>query len=169
MPRRLQKGTVLTWPGKGLVVVGDVEKFADNTGEAYVLQATYSSFTARVKVNAVSDEGLRPPVTSDVVPRILEVVTGEPEPLPTNPERRRPILHERVHGTTLDLAAALRDVRALDNPTVAERALITRARSLLAEEVAYAEKINHNEALELLAKGPDGLADIRVTPHGHAP
>jgi CarD family transcriptional regulator len=142
-----QIGDVVVHPGYGAGKVVDIEKLSClGSGRRYysIKLMAESETQVWVPVQEAEERGVRRPIPRSQLKEIWRALRAEPEPLPSDHQKRYGIVRGRVEkGDSLQIAAALRDLSWKDHHvrslTIEGKRLYDKAMKFLATEVALVQ------------------------------
>lgn len=151
-------GQKIVYPahGVGTVTSIDQQKVAGMTLEVYVVSFDQDKMILRVPTNRAVASGMRALAGSDLVDDALRTLGGKARIKRTMWSRRAQEYEAKINsGDLISIAEVVRDLHRLeDQPeqSYSERQLYESALDRMARELAAVESIDHDEAMERLAK-----------------
>ena len=151
-------GDYVVYPkhGVGRVVELQSEEIAGMKLELYVLRFEKERMTLRVPVNKVEAIGMRKLSSDKTLKEAMETLKGKPKVKRTMWSRRAQEYEAKINsGDLVSIAEVVRDLHRADNQpeqSYSERQLYESALDRMAREVAAANKIDKDAAVELLGK-----------------
>ena len=151
-------GDYVVYPkhGVGRVVELQSEEIAGMKLELYVLRFEKERMTLRVPVNKVEAIGMRKLSSDKTLKEAMQTLTGKPKVKRTMWSRRAQEYEAKINsGDLVSIAEVVRDLHRADNQpeqSYSERQLYESALDRMAREVAAANKIDKDAAVELLGK-----------------
>jgi CarD family transcriptional regulator, regulator of rRNA transcription len=160
-------GESLVYPTQGLAVVEAIEtkEIMGSPSKFYVLRMINRNMSVLVPTDNAEKIGLRPIIVRSEVDKVLEVLSSDPV------EHKSSYWHHRYNdnyqklksGCIFQTAEVIRDLNSLRERkklAVKETRMIDNAKQLLVNEIAYARRIEVEDA--------QGLVDVALT-HLHQP
>ena len=142
-------------PKHGAGQIVDVEQLDLMAGFTYYYVITFNGqgLTVRVPVRKAGEIGVRPIMSDAKLATVLNTLRSLPAELPDDYKARQSQIRERMRsGKPLQLAEAVRDLfwhRELAYLTKVDSELMSKAREVLAQEMAYA---TNSEVAEINAR-----------------
>ena len=151
-------GDYVVYPkhGVGRVVELQSEEIAGMKLELYVLRFEKERMTLRVPVNKVEAIGMRKLSSDKTLKEAMQTLTGKPKVKRTMWSRRAQEYEAKINsGDLISIAEVVRDLHRADSQpeqSYSERQLYESALDRMAREVAAANRIDKDAAVQLLAK-----------------
>ena len=147
--------------GAAVIVKREKRKFDGKTMEYLVLQMAHGELTLSVPVDKADEVGMRPPIGSEEVEDLFELLGKKDIREPANWSRRFKNHQEKLKsGDVYQVAEVVRNLAARNRDaslSAAERTMYERARVNLVSEISPALKVSAEAAEayldEALAKG----------------
>ena len=141
--------------GPGMILAISQKQFLSLIREEYVLRFPGRRQRVTIPVGRKADEvGLRPISTPAAFEVIWAILRGDPEPLPNDAEERERTAAEMIASDSpFRRAQAIRDLvgcRQEAELSHREKQLLEEGEILLADELAYAQEIELDEALGIV-------------------
>tara|TARA_R110002072_G_scaffold13737_3_gene57629 strand:- start:366 stop:884 length:519 start_codon:yes stop_codon:yes gene_type:complete len=156
--KSFKKGDFIVYPAHGVGRVTGVEKdeVAGFAIEVYVVSFEQDKMTLRVPTAKATTSGMRPLSSDKIIKDALKTLKGKAKVKRTMWSRRAQEYEAKINsGDLISIAEVVRDLhRAEDQPeqSYSERQLYESALDRMVREVAAVEKIEHDEAKDMLAK-----------------
>lgn len=156
--KSFKKGDFIVYPAHGVGRVTGVEKdeVAGFAIEVYVVSFEQDKMTLRVPTAKATSSGMRPLSSDKIIKDALKTLKGKAKVKRTMWSRRAQEYEAKINsGDLISIAEVVRDLhRAEDQPeqSYSERQLYESALDRMVREVAAVEKIEHDEAKDMLAK-----------------
>ena len=153
-----QVGDHVVYPahGVGQVQAIETQEVAGLSLEVYVITFDHEKMTLRVPTGKARSSGLRSLAEGDVVSQALNTLKGRARVKRTMWSRRAQEYEAKINsGDLISIAEVVRDLHRADTQpeqSYSERQLYESALDRMAREVAAANKIDKDAAVELLAK-----------------
>ncbi len=150
-------GDKVVYPMHGAGIIESIEKreVLGDTRKYFVLRMPVGEMKLLVPVANVEDVGLRQVIDGDLVQQVLDVLKQERRLSTANWNRRyRAHLEKMKTGDVFAIAEVVRNLMARDRDkglSTGERKMLDTASQILASELALAQNIEQETALELLA------------------
>ena len=142
--------------GVGKVVSIETQEVAGFELEMFVIAFEKDKMTLRVPTHKATDVGMRALATPDVVNHALKTLRGKAKVKKAMWSRRAQEYEQKINsGDLIAIAEVVRDLhRAGDQPdqSYSERQLYESALDRMAREVAAANRIDKDAAVQLLSK-----------------
>ena len=151
-------GDYVVYPkhGVGRVIELLEQEIAGMTLELYVLRFEKERMTLRVPTNKVEAIGMRKLSSDKTLREALDTLKGKPKVKRTMWSRRAQEYEAKINsGDLISIAEVVRDLHRADTQpeqSYSERQLYESALDRMAREVAAANRIDKDAAVELLAK-----------------
>ena len=140
--------------GPGMILAISQKQFGSLISEEYVLRFPGRRQRVTTPVGKAAEVGLRPISTPVAFEVLWAILRGDPNPLSDDAGERERIVTERIaSGSPFRLAQAIRDLVGREPETELDhrdRRLLEEAEVLLADELAYAQEIELDEALGIV-------------------
>lgn len=149
-------GDRVVYPHHGAAVIEKKEKreFDGETSEYFVLRMAHGELTLRVPTDKVDEVGMRPPISSDDVDDLFQLIGKKDVREPTNWSRRFKNHQEKMKsGDVYQVAEVVRNLalREADKGLSAgEKSMLVKARQVLVSELSFALGVSEDDALEKL-------------------
>ena len=142
--------------GVGRIISIDEQEIAGLKLEMFVISFDKDKMTLRVPTARATEIGMRSLASPDLVDRALETLKGKARVKRAMWSRRAQEYEQKINsGDLLSIAEVVRDLHRSDDQreqSYSERQLYESALDRMAREVAAANKIDKDAAVELLAK-----------------
>ena len=142
--------------GVGKIIAVETQEIAGMALEVYVITFDHEKMTLRVPTKKAKTAGLRSLAADDVVTKALTTLKGRARIKRTMWSRRAQEYEAKINsGDLISIAEVVRDLHRADTQpeqSYSERQLYESALDRMAREVAAANKIDKDAAVELLAK-----------------
>ena len=154
--KTFKKSDYVVYPahGVGRVVGVEKESVAGFDIEVYVVSFEQDKMTLRVPTAKATDAGMRPLASDDVLQNALKTLKGKPKVKRTMWSRRAQEYEAKINsGDLISIAEVVRDLHRQEDqpePSYSERQLYESALDRMVREVAAVEKVDREDALELL-------------------
>ena len=156
-------GDAVVYPHHGAAVIEKKEKreVPDEEGELvekeyFVLRMTHGDLLLRVPADNADAVGMRPPISSEDVDDLFQLLSKKDVREPSNWSRRFKNHQEKLKsGDVYQVAEVVRNLalREADKGLSAgEKSMFVKARQVLVSELAFALDISEDAALERLEK-----------------
>ena len=151
-------GDAVVYPAHGVGKVAGIEtqEVAGMALEVYVITFDHEKMTLRVPTKKAKTAGLRSLAAQDVVTKALTTLKGRARIKRTMWSRRAQEYEAKINsGDLVSIAEVVRDLHRADNQpeqSYSERQLYESALDRMAREVAAANRIDKDAAVELLGK-----------------
>ncbi|MGA0543706.1 CarD family transcriptional regulator [Brevundimonas sp. VNH65] len=151
-------GDAVVYPahGVGKVAAIETQEVAGMSLEVYVVTFDHEKMTLRVPTKKAKTAGLRPLAANDVVTKALTTLKGRARIKRTMWSRRAQEYEAKINsGDLVSIAEVVRDLYRADTQpeqSYSERQLYESALDRMAREVAAANGVDKDTALELVAK-----------------
>ena len=151
-------GDAVVYPahGVGKVAAVEVQEVAGMELEVYVVTFDHEKMTLRVPTKKAKTAGLRSLAADDVVTKALTTLKGRARIKRTMWSRRAQEYEAKINsGDLISIAEVVRDLHRADSQpeqSYSERQLYESALDRMAREVAAANRIDKDAAVQLLAK-----------------
>ena len=137
--------------GAAVIVKREKRKFDGETLEYLVLQMAHGELTLSVPVDKADDVGMRPPIGSEEVEDLFELLGKKDIREPANWSRRFKNHQEKLKsGDVYQVAEVVRN-RALRDQSkglsAGEKSMFVKARSVLVSELSFALDVSEDDAL----------------------
>ncbi len=145
-------GDRVVYPHHGAAVITKREKrkIDGQTTEYLVLQMAHGELTLRVPVEKADDVGMRPPIGSDEVADLFELLAKKDIREPANWSRRFKNHQEKLKsGDVYQVAEVVRNLALRDQSkglSAGEKSMFVKARSVLVSELSFALDVSEEEA-----------------------
>lgn len=147
-------GDRLVHPVYGVGTLVSIEKQGNDgmTMEYYVIELDRDKGRLATPVEKAEELGLRKPISKGDRRELSKVFAGRPRRLAEDPRKRRKDISDRLRdGSFVDIGRVVRDLawlRGAKQANAGDRRLLTRAKDLLAEELAASDGIEVDEAMQ---------------------
>jgi len=145
-------GDRVVYPHHGAAVITKREKRkidGQNT-EYLVLQMAHGELTLRVPVEKADEVGMRPPIGSDEVEDLFELLAKKDIREPANWSRRFKNHQEKLKsGDVYQVAEVVRNLALREQSkglSAGEKSMFVKARSVLVSELSFALDVSEEEA-----------------------
>jgi CarD family transcriptional regulator len=151
-------GDAVVYPahGVGKVAAVEVQEVAGMSLEVYVVTFDHEKMTLRVPTKKAKTAGLRSLAADDVVTKALTTLKGRARIKRTMWSRRAQEYEAKINsGDLISIAEVVRDLHRADSQpeqSYSERQLYESALDRMAREVAAANRIDKDAAVQLLAR-----------------
>ncbi len=151
-------GDAVVYPahGVGKVIAIETQEVAGMSLEVYVVTFDHEKMTLRVPTKKAKTAGLRSLAADDVVTKALTTLKGRARIKRTMWSRRAQEYEAKINsGDLISIAEVVRDLHRADSQpeqSYSERQLYESALDRMAREVAAANRIDKDAAVELLSK-----------------
>ena len=151
-------GEYVVYPAHGVGVIVSIEEqeVAGLVLELFVISFEQDKLTLRVPVAKIKSVGMRKLAEEDMVTQALTTVTGRARVKRTMWSRRAQEYEAKINsGDLVSIAEVVRDLHRADSQpeqSYSERQLYESALDRMAREVAAANRIDKDAAVELLSK-----------------
>jgi CarD family transcriptional regulator len=152
-------GDRVVYPHHGAAVIEKKEKRAGPDGETteyLVLKMAHGELTLRVPSNKADEVGMRPPISSEDVDDLFQLLSKKDVREPTNWSRRFKNHQEKMKsGDVYQVAEVVRNLALRDASkglSAGEKSMLVKARQVLVSELSFALGITEEQALEKLEK-----------------
>ena len=151
-------GDAVVYPahGVGKVAAVETQEVAGMSLEVYVVTFDHEKMTLRVPTKKAKTAGLRSLAADDTVTRALTTLKGRARVKRTMWSRRAQEYEAKINsGDLISIAEVVRDLHRADSQpeqSYSERQLYESALDRMAREVAAANRIDKDAAVQLLAK-----------------
>ncbi len=148
-------GDAIVHPVRGAGVVVDIEdrQWQGSSKRYYQIEllGREPSIQLMIPIEEAQDLGLRPAIERSEIEQVWEILSAEPEELPSNHKTRHALLREKLHsGDVFRVAEVLRDLRWRqhdeDHLTTRGERIYNEALMFLAGELAATQGIDVAEA-----------------------
>ncbi len=156
--QRFGKGQHVVYPTHGVGLIQDVEtqEIGGMTLEVYVIYFEKDRMTLRVPVNRARASGLRPLSDQDELTKAYSTLQGRAKAARGMWSRRAQEYETKINsGDIVSIAEVVRDLhKNIDQPdrSYSERMIYENALGRLTNEVAAAQKIDHDAATKEVMK-----------------
>lgn len=138
--------------GAAVIVKREKRKINGENTEYLVLQMAHGELTLRVPVDKADDVGMRPPIGSDEVEDLFELLAKKDIREPANWSRRFKNHQEKLKsGDVYQVAEVVRNLALRDQSkglSAGEKSMFVKARSVLVSELSFALDVSEEEAQE---------------------
>jgi CarD family transcriptional regulator len=141
------------YPHHGAAVITKREKRKVNgtSAEYLVLEMAHGELTLSVPVDRADDVGMRPPIGSDEVEDLFELLAKKDVREPANWSRRFKNHQEKLKsGDVYQVAEVVRNLALRDQAkglSAGEKSMFIKARSVLVSELSFALDVSEDDAL----------------------
>ena len=146
-------GDRVVYPHHGAAIIVRREKRKTDNGpvEYLVLEMAHGELTLSVPVDKVDDVGMRPPIGSEEVQDLFELLAKKDVREPANWSRRFKNHQEKLKsGDVYQVAEVVRNLALRDQSkglSAGEKSMFVKARSVLVSELSVALDVTEDEAL----------------------
>lgn len=137
--------------GAAVIVRREKRKMDSGTVEYLVLEMAHGELTLSVPVDKVDDVGMRPPIGSEEVQDLFELLAKKDVREPANWSRRFKNHQEKLKsGDVYQVAEVVRNLALRDQSkglSAGEKSMFVKARSVLVSELSFALDVSEDEAL----------------------
>jgi len=146
-------GDRVVYPHHGAAVIQKREKrkIDGETLEYLVLQMAHGELTLSVPVDKADDVGMRPPIGSEEVEDLFELLGKKDIREPANWSRRFKNHQEKLKsGDVYQVAEVVRNLALRDQSkglSAGEKSMFVKARSVLVSELSFALDVSEDDAL----------------------
>jgi CarD family transcriptional regulator len=146
-------GDRVVYPHHGAAVITkrETRKFDGQTTEYLVLQMAHGELTLSVPVDKADDVGMRPPIGSEEVEDLFELLGKKDIREPANWSRRFKNHQEKLKsGDVYQVAEVVRNLALRDQSkglSAGEKSMFVKARSVLVSELSFALDVSEDDAL----------------------
>jgi CarD family transcriptional regulator len=151
-------GDHVVYPHHGAAVIERKEKkkvFGEET-EYFVLRMAHGDLMLSVPADKAEEVGMRPPISTEDVEELFEVLAKRDVREPSNWSRRFKNHQEKLKtGDVYQVAEVVRNLSLREKSkglSAGEKAMLDRARRILVSELSIAMKVTEEIALERLSK-----------------
>ena len=147
-------GDRVVYPHHGAAVIKKREKRKINgtTTEYLVLEMAHGELTLSVPVDKADDVGMRPPIGSEEVEDLFELLGKKDIREPANWSRRFKNHQEKLKsGDVYQVAEVVRNLSLRDQAkglSAGEKSMFLKARSVLVSELSFALDLTEEDALD---------------------
>ena len=142
--------------GVGRIISIEEQEIAGLTLELFVISFEKDKMTLRVPTHKATEIGMRQLSSPDIVTKALDTLKGKAKVKRAMWSRRAQEYEQKINsGDLLSIAEVVRDLHRADSQpeqSYSERQLYESALDRMAREVAAANRIDKDAAVELLAK-----------------
>ncbi len=159
-------GDRVVYPHHGAAVIEKKEKreFDGETSEYFVLRMAHGELTLRVPIDKADDVGMRPPISSEDVDDLFQLLAKKDVREPTNWSRRFKNHQEKMKsGDVYQVAEVVRNLalrEAAKGLSAGEKSMLVKARQVLVSELSFALDISEDDALIKLEEIIDAEAGL---------
>lgn len=149
-------GDVVVYPHHGAgVIEGISEKDVEGEKKKYfVLRMCQGNLKVMVPADSSQEVGLRSVIGEEEVERVFDVLGEKPTPMPSNWNHRYKKNREKLHsGDIFQVAEVVRNLTVRDMEkglSSGEKRMLAHAREILASELAFAVRVEAEEALRMI-------------------
>lgn len=147
-------GDRVVYPHHGAAVIERKEKrtaFGQET-EYLVLRMAHGDLTLSVPVDKAEEVGMRPPISTEDVEDLFELLAKKDVREPSNWSRRFKNHQEKLKsGDVYQVAEVVRNLalrEASKGLSAGEKSMLVKARSVLVSELSFALDVSEDEALD---------------------
>ena len=146
-------GDRVVYPHHGAAIIVRRAKRTPHNGpvEYLVLKRAQGELTLSVPVDKVDDVGMRPPIGSEEVQDLFELLAKKDVREPANWSRRFKNHQEKLKsGDVYQVAEVVRNLALRDQSkglSAGEKSMFVKARSVLVSELSFALDVTEDEAL----------------------
>ncbi len=137
--------------GAAVIVKREKRKIDGETLEYLVLQMAHGELTLSVPVDKADDVGMRPPIGSEEVEDLFELLGKKDIREPANWSRRFKNHQEKLKsGDVYQVAEVVRNLALRDQSkglSAGEKSMFVKARSVLVSELSFALDVSEDDAL----------------------
>jgi CarD family transcriptional regulator len=137
--------------GAAVIVKREKRKIDGQTLEYLVLQMAHGELTLSVPVDKADDVGMRPPIGSEEVEDLFELLGKKDIREPANWSRRFKNHQEKLKsGDVYQVAEVVRNLALRDQSkglSAGEKSMFVKARSVLVSELSFALDVSEDDAL----------------------
>jgi CarD family transcriptional regulator len=137
--------------GAAVIVKREKRKLDGETLEYLVLEMAHGELTLRVPVDKADHVGMRPPIGSEEVQDLFELLGKKDIREPANWSRRFKNHQEKLKsGDVYQVAEVVRNLALRDQSkglSAGEKSMFVKARSVLVSELSFALDVSEEEAL----------------------
>jgi len=137
--------------GAAVIVKREKRKIDGKSLEYLVLQMAHGELTLSVPVDKADDVGMRPPIGSEEVEDLFELLGKKDIREPANWSRRFKNHQEKLKsGDVYQVAEVVRNLALRDQSkglSAGEKSMFVKARSVLVSELSFALDVSEDEAL----------------------
>ena len=134
-----------------MIVKREKRKIDGKSLEYLVLQMAHGELTLSVPVDKADDVGMRPPIGSEEVEDLFELLGKKDSREPANWSRRFKNHQEKLKsGDVYQVAEVVRNLALRDQSkglSAGEKSMFVKARSVLVSELSFALDVSEDEAL----------------------
>ena len=138
--------------GAAVIVKREKRKIDGQSLEYLVLQMAHGELTLSVPVDKADDVGMRPPIGSEEVEDLFELLGKKDIREPANWSRRFKNHQEKLKsGDVYQVAEVVRNLALRDQAkglSAGEKSMFVKARSVLVSELSFALDVSEEEAQE---------------------
>ncbi|MGB3412904.1 MAG: CarD family transcriptional regulator [Microthrixaceae bacterium] len=137
--------------GAAIIVKREKRKIDGGTKEYLVLEMAHGELTLSVPVDKADDVGMRPPIGSEEVQDLFELLSKKDIREPANWSRRFKNHQEKLKsGDVYQVAEVVRNLALRDQSkglSAGEKSMFVKARSVLVSELSFALDVSEDDAL----------------------
>jgi CarD family transcriptional regulator len=151
-------GDRVVYPHHGAAVIERKEKreFDGEVKEYFVLKMAHGELTLRVPADKADEVGMRPPISSEDVDDLFQLLSKKDVREPTNWSRRFKNHQEKMKsGDVYQVAEVVRNLALRESGkglSAGEKSMLVKARQVLVSELSFALDISEDAALDKLEK-----------------
>jgi CarD family transcriptional regulator len=138
--------------GAAVIIKREKRKIDGQNTEYLVLQMAHGELTLRVPVEKADDVGMRPPIGSEEVEDLFELLAKKDIREPANWSRRFKNHQEKLKsGDVYQVAEVVRNLALREQSkglSAGEKSMFVKARSVLVSELSFALDVTEDEAQE---------------------
>ena len=138
--------------GAAVIVKREKRKIDGKSLEYLVLQMAHGELTLSVPVDKADDVGMRPPIGSEEVEDLFELLGKKDIREPANWSRRFKNHQEKLKsGDVYQVAEVVRNLALRDQSkglSAGEKSMFVKARGVLVSELSFALDVSEDEALD---------------------
>ena len=151
-------GDRVVYPHHGAAIIEKKETMvvAGEKREYLILKIAHGEMTLSVPTDKAEEVGMRPPISAEDVDDLFQLLAKKDVREPTNWSRRFKNHQEKLKsGDVYQVAEVVRNLALREQArglSAGEKAMLERARVILASELSIAWDVPEDQALERLAK-----------------
>lgn len=142
--------------GAAVIVRRDTRVFDGKKTEYLVLEMAHGELTLSVPADKAEEVGMRPPIGTEEVQDLFELLGKKDVREPANWSRRFKNHQEKLKsGDVYQVAEVVRNLALRDQSkglSAGEKAMFVKARSVLVSELSFALDVSEEDALEQVEK-----------------
>ena len=140
--------------GIGMIVGVKHEELVEGFEHFYMIEISEKNMTIYVPMRKMKKVGIRPTMSSSDFPQVLDALRSKPDQLSDDYKTRQKDIRDRLSGgLPVGIAEVVRDLtwhQERSGLTKADSDLLTKALTLLADEIAVIQKMTPDNATDLI-------------------